>query len=286
MNVAEHNDYVGVTASMQSRPPHCRSPNINTCAAAAAPPLCAVCVNLTWCGFDLYSRHMIGLCCLSKTWTSPGVVHVNVVHLFTCTDSWTCPERYLETSSGEVYILQTTEPRGHEDFQAVFSHELCKIVSGHFLEFDFHIWRTGGAAGGRTWRMNPAVQRSVLLFTSSSTRASALIHQKLWNLLVFSKLDVFVFYVFGSSSFILRYLCSSSFTSVTCLCRQHVHSLSVNPLDIHRLYSHMDSPRNFMRRLKGKDPENVQNNLTQTSGLKTEKVMLSQSPLFSHMDSD
>ena len=81
-------------------------------------------------------------------------------------------------------------------------------------------------------------------------------------------------------------LCSSSFTSVTCLCRQHVHSLSVNPLDIHRLYSHMDSLRNFIRRLKGKDPENVQNNLTQTSGLKTETVMFSQSPLFSHMDSD
>ena len=157
-------------------------------------------------------------------------------------------------------------------------------MSGHFLEFDFHIWRTGGAAGGRTWRMNPAVQRSVLLFTAPPHGVGPH-HQKLWNLLVFPSWRLRLLRVW-LLFFILRYLCSSSFTSVTCLCRQHVHSLSVNPLDIHRLYSHMDSLRNFTRRLKGKDPENVQNNLTQTSGLKTETVMFSQSPLFSHMDSD
>ena len=157
-------------------------------------------------------------------------------------------------------------------------------MSGHFLEFDFHIWRTGGAAGGRTWRMNPAVQRSVLLFTAHPHGVGPH-HQKLWNLLVFPSWRLRLLRVW-LLFFILRYLCSSSFTSVTCLCRQHVHSLSVNPLDIHRLYSHMDSLRNFIRRLKGKVPENVQNNLTQTSGLKTETVMLSQSPLFSHMDSD
>ena len=157
-------------------------------------------------------------------------------------------------------------------------------MSGHFLEFDFHIWRTGGAAGGRTWRMNPAVQRSVLLFTAPPHGVGPH-HQKLWNLLVFPSWRLRLLRVW-LLFFILRYLCSSSFTSVTCLCRQHVHSLSVNPLDIHRLYSHMDSLRNFIRRLKGKVPENVQNNLTQTSGLKTETVMLSQSPLFSHMDSD
>ena len=157
-------------------------------------------------------------------------------------------------------------------------------MSGHFLEFDFHIWRTGGAAGGRTWRMNPAVQRSVLLFTAPPHGVGPH-HQKLWNLLVFPSWRLRLLRVW-LLFFILRYLCSSSFTSVTCLCRQHVHSLSVNPLDIHLLYSHMDSPRNFIRRLKGKVPENVQNNLTQTSGLKTETVMLSQSPLFSHMDSD
>ena len=157
-------------------------------------------------------------------------------------------------------------------------------MSGHFLEFDFHIWRTGGAAGGRTWRMNPAVQRSVLLFTAPPHGVGPH-HQKLWNLLVFPSWRLRLLRVW-LLFFILRYLCSSSFTSVTCLCRQHVHSLSVNPLDIHRLYSHMDSLRNFIRRLKGKVPENVQNNLTQTSGLKTETVMFSQSPLFSHMDSD
>ena len=157
-------------------------------------------------------------------------------------------------------------------------------MSGHFLEFDFHIWRTGGAAGGRTWRMNPAVQRSVLLFTARPHGVGPH-HQKIWNLLVFPSWRLRLLRVW-LLFFILRSLCSSSFTSVTCLCRQHVHSLSVNPLDIHRLYSHMDSPRNFIRRLKGKVPENVQNNLTQTSGLKTETVMLSQSPLFSHMDSD
>ncbi|XP_053289838.1 NLR family CARD domain-containing protein 3 isoform X2 [Pleuronectes platessa] len=39
---------------------------------------------------------------------------------------------------------------------------------------------------------------------------------------------------------------------LTCLCPQHVHSLSVNPLDIHLLYSHMDSLRNFIRRLQDK----------------------------------
>ena len=157
-------------------------------------------------------------------------------------------------------------------------------MSGHFLEFDFHIWRTGGAAGGRTWRMNPAVQRSVLLFTAPPHGVGPH-HQKLWNLLVFPSWRLRLLRVW-LLFFILRSLCSSSFTSVTCLCRQHVHSLSVNPLDIHRLYSHMDSLRNFIRRLKGKVPENVQNNLTQTSGLKTETVMFSQSPLFSHMDSD
>ena len=157
-------------------------------------------------------------------------------------------------------------------------------MSGHFLEFDFHIWRTGGAAGGRTWRMNPAVQRSVLLFTAPPHGVGPH-HQKIWNLLVFPSWRLRLLRVW-LLFFILRYLCSSSFTSVTCLCRQHVHSLSVNPLDIHRLYSHMDSLRNFIRRLKGKVPENVQNNLTQTSGLKTETVMFSQSPLFSHMDSD
>ena len=54
------------------------------------------------------------------------------------------------------------------------------MVSGHFLESDFHIRRTGGAAGGRTWRMNPAVQSSGI---SSCFQV-----------------DVFVFYVFGSSS--------------------------------------------------------------------------------------
>ena len=156
-------------------------------------------------------------------------------------------------------------------------------MSGHFLEFDFHIWRTGGAAGGRTWRMNPAVERSVLLFTAPPHGVGPH-HQKLWNLLVFPSWRLRLLRVW-LLFFILRSLCSSSFTSVTCLCRQHVHSLSVNPLDIHRLYSHMDSLRNFTRRLKGKVPENVQNNLTQTSGLKTETVMFSQSPLFSHMDS-
>ena len=157
-------------------------------------------------------------------------------------------------------------------------------MSGHFLEFDFHIWRRGGAAGGRTWRMNPAVQRSVLLFTAPPHGVGPH-HQKIWNLLVFPSWSLRLLRVW-LPFFILRSLCSSSFTSVTCLCRQHVHSLSVNPLDIHRLYSHMDSLRNFIRRLKGKVPDNVQNNLTQTSGLKTEKVMFSQSPLFSHMDSD
>ena len=123
-------------------------------------------------------------------------------------------------------------------------------MSGHFLEFDFHIWRTGGAAGGRTWRMNPAVQRSVLLFTAPPHGVGPH-HQKLWNLLVFPSWRLRLLRVW-LLFFILRYLCSSSFTSVTCLCRQHVHSLSVNPLDIHRLYSHMDSLRNFIRRLKGK----------------------------------
>ena len=157
-------------------------------------------------------------------------------------------------------------------------------MSGHFLEFDFHIWRTGGAAGGRTWRMNSAVERSVLLFTAPPHGVGPH-HQKLWNLLVFPSWRLRLLRVW-LLFFILRSLCSSSFTSVTCLCRQHVHSLSVNHLDIHRLYSHMDSLRNFIRRLKGKDLENVQSNLTQTSGLKTETVMFCQSPLFSHMDSD
>ena len=45
--------------------------------------------------------------------------------------------------------------------------------------------------------MNPAVQRSVLLFTAPPHGVGPH-HQKLWNLLVFP--SVFVFYVFGSSS--------------------------------------------------------------------------------------
>ena len=124
---------------------------------------------------------------------------------------------------------------------------------------------------------------SVVVY-SSSTPASALITKSSGISSCF-QVDVFVFYMFGSSSSSWD-ICvlPVSRPSRVCLINTST-SLSVNPLDIHLLYSHMDSLRNFIRRQKGKVPENVQNNLTQTSGLKTETVMLSQSPLFSHMDS-
>ena len=91
-----------------------------------------------------------------------------------------------------------------------------KIMSGHFLEFVFHVFHKvvgsdsftatgtcgniqarGGAcraAGGGTWRINSAV-------------------------------DVFVFWTYEDVS---SFSTNPSFTSVTCQKHQHVHSLSVN----------------------------------------------------------
>ena len=66
------------------------------------------------------------------------------------------------------------------------------------------------------------------------------------------QVDVFVFYVYGSSSSSWE-ICVLPVSRPSCVCvRQHVHSLSVNPRDIYLLYSHMDSLRNFTRRLQEK----------------------------------
>ena len=204
-----------------------------------------------------------------------------LVHVY---DSWTCPARYLETSSGEVTYYKQLNPEDTRTFKLFKVMNFCKIVSGHFLEFDLHIWRTGGAAGGRTWRMNPAVQRSVLLFTAHPHGVGPH-HQKLWILLVFPSWRLRIVHVW---LLLLHpeFICvlPVSLPSRACVC-QHVHSLSVNPLDIHRLYSNKYSLRNFTRRLKGKVPLNVPEQLD--SDFRSEElqtVMLSQSPVSSHMD--
>ena len=99
------------------------------------------------------------------------------------------------------------------------------------------------------------------LTSSSSTCLAPLLHP-----------EIFVFFQFH-----VRHVFVSS-TRPLALCESSGHSPA--------LFSHGLTQKLYSRRLKGKDPENVQNNLTQTSGLKTETVMFSQSPLFSHMDSD
>ena len=151
-----------------------------------------------------------------------------LVHMY---DSWTCPARYLETSSGEVTYYKELNPEDTRTFKLFFSHELCKIVSGHFLEFDFHIWRTGGAAGGRTWRMNPAVERSVLLFTAhphrrrpsslkalESPRVSKLTSSSSTCLAPLLHPEIFVFFLFH-----VRHVFVSS-TRPLALCESSGHS--------------------------------------------------------------
>ena len=65
------------------------------------------------------------------------------------------------------------------------------------------------AAGGGTWRINSAVDRSVLLFTARPHGVGPH-HQKIWNLLVFPRWRLRLLRV-RLLFFILRSLCSSSF---------------------------------------------------------------------------
>ena len=118
---------------------------------------------------------------------------------------------------------------------------------------------------------------SVVVY-SSSTPASALI-TKSSGISSSFQVDVFVFYgyapllhpeIFVFFQFHVRHVLetSSTLTSTRSLCILWTFTCSI------LTWTH-----------SGKVRENVQNNLTQTSGQKTGTVMFSQSPLFSHMNS-
>ena len=182
---------------MQSRPPHCRSPNINTCAAAAAPPLCAVCVNLTWCGFDsIPDTWLVRVVCQNTDVSRCRACERSpLVHVY---DSWTCPARYLETSSGEVTYYNQLNPEDTRTFKLFSVMNSVKWCLDIFwsLTFTFEERVEQQEAGHDVWILLCKDQCccSQLLHT-----ASALITKSSGISSCF-QVDVFVFYVFGSSS--------------------------------------------------------------------------------------